>query len=132
MTGPELSRGDFVVCLLVQSFCALLEAAAPQGLIYHITHTVSGCGGVAITCLSSWTLDFANSLCLTSLDTNCTVYMWSQLSANLFLLTLFQEKGSIPVWVICVRVGLIDHCGTLPTQNVLWFCENCSLVHHTQ
>lgn len=41
LIGLKLSSGDFVVCLLVQPFCALLKAGAPQGLIHHITHKVS-------------------------------------------------------------------------------------------
>lgn len=30
LIGPELSSGDFMVCQLVQAFCALLKAGAPR------------------------------------------------------------------------------------------------------
>lgn len=33
LIGPKLSSGDFMVCLLVQPFCALLKAGASPGLI---------------------------------------------------------------------------------------------------
>lgn len=34
-----------------------------------------------------------------------------------------SDVGSVPLWAIHPRLGLHNPCGTLPTQTVLWFCE---------
>lgn len=34
-----------------------------------------------------------------------------------------SDVGSVPLWAIHPRLELSNPCGTLPTQTVLWFCE---------
>lgn len=56
--------------------------------------------------------------------TQCFIF-WVSFKISLLEHSANSTKtvGSIPIWAIHLTTGLDDHCGSLPTQTILWICN---------